>query len=96
MHTKGPWQQVKVDGELTGSIFSGRKRVCSGIFDDIKLKPEAEANARLIAAAPFLLETLEEVMDMWAQGEPANEHPEYCDAVKCRLNQIRNGGYNGK
>ena len=58
-HTPGPWRIVRIDGELVGSIFRGKTRICAGIIDDIKLHSEAEANAHLIAAAPEMLEVLE-------------------------------------
>ena len=61
-HTPGPWKIVRIDGELVGSIYRGKTRICAGIIDDIKLHSEAEANARLIAAAPEMLVALERIL----------------------------------
>jgi hypothetical protein len=61
-HTPGPWEAIRIGGELTGSVFAGKKRICSGICDDVRLVKEAEANSALIEAAPDMLEALEEVV----------------------------------
>ncbi len=60
-HTKGPWhvgitdsQSVRADGLLVATMACQRK--------------EWQANARLIAAAPELLEALERAVDI-IQGE---------------------------
>jgi len=58
-HTTGPWKAIRIEGELTGSVFAGKKRICSGICDDVRLVKEAEANSALIEAAPDMLEALE-------------------------------------
>ena len=59
-HTTGPWRLSS--GDET-EIFSGAKPVarahCGGLTS-VKL-PEAEANARLIAAAPELLAALQDL-----------------------------------
>ena len=61
-HTPGPWKIVRIDGELVGSIYGGKTRICAGIIDDMKLRREAEANAALISAAPEMLEILENLV----------------------------------
>lgn len=72
-HTPGPWHIGQGNGE--GSVFSdsGRMRLEEGgttlypvckVFD---FAGELEANARLIAAAPDLLEALKACHD-WASG----------------------------
>lgn len=58
-HTPGPWKVVYIDGELTGSIYSKKIRICSGICDDMKLENEAEANAYLIASAPDMKDEID-------------------------------------
>ncbi len=58
-HTQGQWKVIHIGEELTGSIFAGKTRICSGICDDVKLAREAEANAFLIAAAPDMFAALE-------------------------------------
>ncbi len=62
-HTPGPWEMIKEignDGGLSCKIVSGNKAV-------IALAKHAdgnkEANARLIAAAPELLEALIDLLD---------------------------------
>jgi len=67
-HTPGPWRLSS--GDET-EIFSGAKPVarahCGGLTS-VKL-PEAEANARLIAAAPELLAALVEMVVLYADHE---------------------------
>lgn len=64
-HTPGPWHV-----ELGGFIYSKRKKVADigenvGRLDRrISAEPERTANARLIAAAPELLEALEKCVSM--------------------------------
>ncbi len=62
-HTPGPWKIVTVDGQNTGSIFSGKIRVCAKVGEDVKLQKTADADIALIAAAPELLEALQEVVN---------------------------------
>jgi len=71
-HTPGPWRLSS--GDET-EIFSGAKPVarahCGGLTS-VKL-PEAEANARLIAAAPELLAALEEMYALYADHAQYDE-----------------------
>ena len=64
-HTPGPWQQVHT-GE-TGLVFAK-------IFDEIHFIAEEtdKANARLIAAAPDLLEALKEIVGFWDSIVPTD------------------------
>lgn len=61
-HTPGPW--TKVNGELFGP--HGRRVLVSdsgiGVVCGSNPDPEHEANARLIAAAPELLEALRDLL----------------------------------
>jgi hypothetical protein len=80
-HTKGEWTASNVDeGEQMWSIRTDEKQpdsdntIC-GIWDN---SPTAEANAKLIAAAPDLLEALIEVVrisdrkhDAWDKAKAA-------------------------
>ena len=77
-HTPGPWKAIRIGGELTGSVFAGKKRICSGICDDVRLVKEAESNSALIEAATDMLEALEEVV---AITENLPVCP-FCGAVK--------------
>ena len=59
-HTPGPWN-ISTDGEAAGVIYALR----GFEWDDICVitpRCEAAANAHLIAAAPDMLEALEEVV----------------------------------
>ena len=67
-HTKGPWAVEGDDESVPGvpciGIASAEKRICDVAStlnddDDWQLTGEDRANARLIAAAPELLEALE-------------------------------------
>lgn len=73
-HTPGPWTYD--DESVTGSVWSGNAPsgawptgVCvASVLGD---SAESEANARLIAAAPELLEALEECLEWIRQnGRP--------------------------
>lgn len=68
-HTPGPWRIVRIDGELVGSIYRGKTRICAWILDDMKSQREAEANAHLIAAAPEMLAVLEKLSSLLVDGE---------------------------
>jgi hypothetical protein len=67
-HTKGPW--ILVDTPAIRDIFNGCSVVAAEGIDDAIIAaiggdvPEVEANARLIAAAPELLEALKEAHKM--------------------------------
>lgn len=54
-HTPGDWEYIK----MTGRVVSGDVRICgiNGFMSDT-----GNANARLIAAAPDLLEALENLV----------------------------------
>jgi hypothetical protein len=74
-HTPGPW---KVKAHST-AVLAGRKQICSNvnaasvlpvnIVEDHKI---AEANARLIAAAPDLLEALKDIVEFWDSIVPTD------------------------
>lgn len=62
-HTPGPWQVDFVDG-VDGVYAAADKRICQVNEVDIvgwnaRFRDESEANAKLIAAAPELLEALQ-------------------------------------
>lgn len=64
-HTPGPWTADEFDEDWTGRIcdlgWGLMVRRASAPPDDIPSEAESEANARLIAAAPDLLEVLRAV-----------------------------------
>ena len=65
-HTPGPWV-VDPCWDILGNTDDGNGMVCQ-ITTDAVPRAEAEANARLIAAAPDLLEALRAIIeDRYAQ-----------------------------
>ena len=80
-HTPGPWKIVRIDGELVGSIYKSKIRICAGILDDMKLQKEAEGNTYLIATAPEMLEALEALVSMVNSGEYRQEILNRADAA---------------
>jgi len=75
--TPGPWfhsrAKTPVDGEYdwcVGAEIDGRKHVLIEAFGRVAedVRPTAEANARLISAAPDLYEALENVMREFGPG----------------------------
>jgi len=58
-HTAGKWKVVENGGRMVG-VMSGRAWVVYKSGNDCMLTEELESNALLIAAAPDLLEALEQ------------------------------------
>lgn len=66
-HTPGPWEQDQSDeyaimaecGSAIATVLTGADFPCLDDGEQLAIIPECEANARLIAAAPTLLEALE-------------------------------------
>lgn len=92
-HTPGPWE---IDKRCDTSVFAaldGRRGICStggysnNMIDQEVLNDENAANARLIAAAPKLLELCESLLELesdcpwWLQG--------LCDQANQTLEEIR-------
>jgi hypothetical protein len=76
-HTQGPWQ---LDKHVNGEVFiypkNGRHPIC-------KVNKDYEANARLIAAAPELLEALTSGEDIISGLEAE------CDNLGVDLSEVR-------
>ncbi|WCX74845.1 hypothetical protein KK211_17905 [Pseudomonas aeruginosa] len=74
-HTPGPWTVDFIDG-VDGVFAECDKRICQVDEVDIvgwnaRFRDESEANAKLIAAAPDLLEALQQaVTSMQDSGYP--------------------------
>lgn len=47
-----------------------------GIFPSLAVTPEAESNARLIAAAPDMLKALQLVASIWSSDQTTNVAPD--------------------
>lgn len=67
MHTPGPWFN---DATYVGSTAVDRFFITCHNKDLPNGREEAEANARLIAAAPDLLEALHALVSSWETGTP--------------------------
>lgn len=77
-HTPGPWV-VDPCWDILGNTDDGNGMVCQ-ITTDAVPRAEAEANARLIAAAPELLEALrdlarEAARNIYPKPDVGPEHP---------------------
>ena len=61
-HTPGPWDYTLADETSSGGVYGNEKCVCDNIPKELQVAYDCEeveianANARLIAAAPELLE----------------------------------------
>ncbi len=72
-HTKGPWKILEVNlgnqgghkKYITGEIAGVPVDICQMVFTSVITKEEREANARLIASAPELLEALKYMILTW-------------------------------
>ena len=87
-HTPGPWGQSTIQGEegtlrMIGGPALGVKGDVSDIVAEIRLnRSGAEANARLIAMAPEMLEALIETRDLMSRlGSPTMDGYAKVDAV---------------
>ncbi len=64
-HTPGPWELIHFGGPQIGHKASG-DAVCTMWGDENDPADPFHANARLIAAAPDILEALEIAVTLWA------------------------------
>lgn len=66
-HTPGPWRTGGLSG---GAVFSGEKMVAAVYGDDreCNVDKRMQANARLIAAAPELLEALRDLDECYCEA----------------------------
>ena len=80
-YTPGPWSYDRQYRRLMGP--DGKDLYIEGGAHWATTRdPEAEANSRLIAAAPELLEALKEVVTHWADETDENDWPEFDRARK--------------
>ena len=67
-HTPGPWDYTLADETSSGGVYGNEKCVCDIIPKELQVAYDCEeveianANARLIAAAPEMYEMLREVL----------------------------------
>lgn len=100
-HTPGPWEIRRAltpeDGEYNfgiGAAIDGRKHCIAEAFGrvDTNVTPNAQANARLIAAAPDIFKALETTINYAAGledecerlGNPAPKSPHNVTLTKAR------------
>lgn len=81
-HTPGPWAIGKY-GKVTTP--DGETLLVDGVSLPMNHDPEAIANARLIAAAPELLEALEKMLE-YAESEGSNKEIE---SARDLLNRVK-------
>ncbi len=77
-HTQGPWD-VTPNGS---AIYDERGVIICHLKTEVDYLPEAQANARLIASAPALLEALQKIagVTLWGESMPATAlRQEYID-----------------
>lgn len=63
-HTPGPWRAGEPDGMCEDYIFAGKHIIASVHMVGDEWEPSDSANARLIAAAPAMLEALRYARDV--------------------------------
>lgn len=80
-HTPGPWELVKQedDFEIKHKVYF------IGSVYDFNQFPENEANARLIAAAPDLLEALEYMIEEATSGQFSNPSEEEIQKARAAI-----------
>lgn len=93
-HTPGPWRLSKITAfSIEGA--NGRHVASSGGYST-NVNPEqadmeSMANARLIAAAPELLETLEKLMEMREQCFIPNEEDWWDNMARSAIRKAKEG-----
>ena len=82
-YTAGPWQLQNSEGLLSVQVVKQPDKCICTVYKLFFEDAEALANARLIAAAPELLEALEELVDqcIHAQGSMDYNYGEF-DLIK--------------
>lgn len=75
-HTPGPWEYFS--NSVGVGVTSAQADVahCHGLHCERK-RPEVEANARLIAAAPQMIEALQELQQHWHHMIGLSSPPEF-------------------
>lgn len=89
-HTPGPWYLNYTDGGVLYEDGNRDKAIAPDIYG--RTKEECEANARLVAAAPQLLEVCRAVINDW-HSHDANFHkkePEYLKMARQAVAAVQN------
>ncbi len=78
-HTQGPWGIYIPEHDVTAWDEEAQQTVTVAIMADDELKETREANARLIAAAPDLLECLQNLVH---RGLIVNDNDHYEECIE--------------
>lgn len=72
MHTPGPWYATTRQGSWDWLVAqSERLEICQMFHDGTEMNATGEANARLVAAAPEMLEALRDIAKQWPDSSAA-------------------------
>ena len=87
-HTPGPWKSIA----CTVRTLDGRQvALCNGYVNGADDNESPFANARLIAAAPELLEQLEIAVAILEQDWEGDEQSEACNAMRAAIAKTKGG-----
>ena len=89
-HTPGPWDAIWWDAD---GLYVGKEDTSAPVDVVACIESNNEADARLIAAAPDLLEALERLADRFAfDGVPEDGEEEYEEALAAIRKACGEGG----
>ena len=91
-HTPGPWMVDMTGADVAGTDGAfmpfGGCGYCDAPWSNAETKEQADANARLIAAAPDLLDALKDIVQLWdhhcyehGDGKPSPLHVKASAAI---------------
>ena len=83
-HTLGPWMAH----EYGEAVFAKGKRICVTASQGTVANKETEANCKLIAAAPELLDMVIELRGWFETKQRLDAYPSSCEDIVKRIDQI--------
>ena len=90
-HTPGPWEDCLESKGIIRSVNSKQPNAIESIVARTEIEnPEERANARLIAAAPDLLEAAKLSLKM-LEFNPGKDHPA-CDILRAAIKKAEGEG----
>jgi len=84
-YTEGPWKIFSNSRNEWGVFENGRKELLAFLVDGVR----AEPNARLMSAAPELLEVLEALLEEADMGEVDERTQPLVDAANAAIQKAR-------